>query len=183
MNRTQILQLLSQASGEPPLNEDGLEEEPWLVLERFVTLIEENTAPAPKFTDAALSVLAERDRQIHQEGWTPDHDDGLHGRGELAAAAACYAMNAAAILGTPPPRLGTIGALWPWAPSWFKCTTPRRDMVKASALLLAAIELEDRREEVRRSRLSPGQLLHGTVDGLPPGAPRIYADEPPPPFE
>jgi hypothetical protein len=32
----------------------------------------------------------ERKRQVNEEGWTPEHDDGHHGR-ELALAAACYA--------------------------------------------------------------------------------------------
>lgn len=35
-------------------------------------------------------IAAERQRQITEEGWTPEHDDG-HDSGELAMAAACYA--------------------------------------------------------------------------------------------
>ena len=38
-----------------------------------------------------LEIARERERQIAQEGWTPEHDDG-HVHGELAAAASCYAM-------------------------------------------------------------------------------------------
>lgn len=33
-------------------------------------------------------IAAERQRQIEEEGWTPDHDD-QHTNGELALAAAC----------------------------------------------------------------------------------------------
>ncbi|MCM0757438.1 hypothetical protein M7775_02505, partial [Sporomusa sphaeroides DSM 2875] len=36
-------------------------------------------------------IAAERQRQISQEGWTPEHDD-QHANGELALAAACYAI-------------------------------------------------------------------------------------------
>lgn len=36
-------------------------------------------------------IAAERCRQTEVEGWTPDHDD-QHVGGELARAAACYAL-------------------------------------------------------------------------------------------
>jgi len=39
---------------------------------------------------AWYDVQAERQRQVSEEGWTHQHDDG-HNAGELAAAAACYA--------------------------------------------------------------------------------------------
>lgn len=35
-------------------------------------------------------IAAERERQVAEENWTPEHDDG-HTKGELAMAAACYA--------------------------------------------------------------------------------------------
>lgn len=34
--------------------------------------------------------------------------------------------------------------VWPWDESWWKPTTPRRDLVKAAALILAEIERLDR---------------------------------------
>ena len=37
------------------------------------------------------AIAAERQRQIKQEGWTPEHDDS-HTLGELALAAALYAI-------------------------------------------------------------------------------------------
>lgn len=40
---------------------------------------------------AARDVLAERRRQVSAEGWTPEHDD-THTGGEMAGAAACYAL-------------------------------------------------------------------------------------------
>ena len=106
-------------------------------------------------TKAATDVLAERRRQIEREGWDASHDDSNGARGELPAAAACYAMNAAAINGTPPPRLSTMTDLWPWHPSWFKCTTPRRDLVKAGALILAELERLDRRAALSGQAIQP----------------------------
>ncbi|KAB2676748.1 hypothetical protein F9K85_09640 [Brucella tritici] len=46
---------------------------------------------SPDATKAARDVLAERKRQVEAEGWTPEHDD-THTGGEMAGAAACYAL-------------------------------------------------------------------------------------------
>lgn len=91
---------------------------------------------AEKVTDAARDVLAERQRQVHAEGWTPEHDD-QHNPGQMAVAAACYAANG---------LTANINRLlvWLWAPEWWKPTTRRRDLVKAGALILAEIERLDR---------------------------------------
>lgn len=88
-----------------------------------------------------LDVIAERRRQIEVKGRTPEHDDG-HTGGELAAAAACYVM--AAYLGSDD---GFSPGLWPWADEWRKPSkSPRRDLVKAGALIIAEIERLDRAE-------------------------------------
>lgn len=88
-------------------------------------------------TDAARDVLAERRRQIEQEGWTPAHDDQYRDH-ELPCAAGCYAMYTLAYpAGDPPPA-------WPWVADWWKPTTHRRNLVKAGALIQAAIERLDR---------------------------------------
>lgn len=91
-------------------------------------------------TKAAADVLAERRRQQEQEGWTPEHDD-VHDVGDLAVAGACYAAKAA---GRGLHRADSVPALWPWSSEWWKPTTPRRDLVKAAALILAEIERMDR---------------------------------------
>lgn len=94
---------------------------------------------------AARDVLAERQRQVEAEGWTPEHDDA-HSTGDLAAAAACYALHS--VIATnqspvgdpmefPPPG-------WPWDEAWWKPGTARRDLVKAGALILAELERLDR---------------------------------------
>lgn len=87
-------------------------------------------------------IAAERQRQISAEGWTPDHDDA-HGSGEMAKAAACYALNAGR---APEYRDNSfVRSYWPWEFSWWKPTTARRDLVKAGALIVAEIERLDRK--------------------------------------
>lgn len=93
--------------------------------------------PRTAETAAARDVLAERRRQVDQEGWTPAHDDQYRDH-ELSCAAGCYAMHTLAYpAGNPPPA-------WPWAADWWKPTTHRRNLVKAGALIQAAIERLDR---------------------------------------
>lgn len=95
-------------------------------------------APAAEreLTAAARDVLAERKRQVEAEGWTPEHDD-QHTLGEMAMAAAAYAL--------PQKPAGFIGQIWPWGRQWWKPSRdPRRNLVKAGALILAEIERLDR---------------------------------------
>ncbi|HGM7747739.1 TPA: hypothetical protein ACKQHJ_000112 [Pseudomonas aeruginosa] len=99
-------------------------------------------AQAGQVPQAWLDVQAERRRQVEVEGWTPEHDDA-HSHGEMARAAACYAL-----AGSSAPNDGTAALLvslaWPWDEQWWKPSTARRDMVKACALALAEIERLDR---------------------------------------
>ena len=93
-------------------------------------------------TSAMAAVLAERQRQIDVEGWTPEHDDE-HDIGELAIAAACYVTAA-------PEGFSDI-VQWPWAAKWWKPGDPRRNLVKAGALILAEIERLDRAAAAERA--------------------------------
>jgi len=93
-------------------------------------------------SQATDDVLAERRRQVEAEGWTPTHDD-THRSAEMAIAGACYALNAADDSDGPELRL-TGAEIWPWADEWWKPSDPRRDLVKAGALILAEIERLDR---------------------------------------
>lgn len=99
-------------------------------------------APGKEVPQAWHDVQAERRRQIEAEGWTPEHDDA-HSHGQMARAAACYAL-----AGSSAPNDGTAALLvslaWPWDEQWWKPSTARRDMVKACALGLAEIERLDR---------------------------------------
>ena len=89
---------------------------------------------------ASDDVLAERQRQIGVEGFSPEAD-GLYTIGELADAAACYVTYAGQQLKFP--RAGW----WPWSDDWWKPTTRRRDLVKAAALIIAEIDRLDRLEK------------------------------------
>jgi hypothetical protein len=96
-------------------------------------------------SDAARDVLAERERQQKVEGWTTEHDDE-HGWGQMALAAAAYALNGSSD-GRVPGDADTPSIterIWPWARSWFKSSGRRRNLVKAGALILAEIERLDR---------------------------------------
>ncbi len=99
-------------------------------------------------TPAICDVIAERQRQVSEEGWTPEHDDA-HTDESLVLAAICYAC--------PPARQvmanGAVGrarlmipASWPrsWAIDWWKPKGRRRDLVRAGALIIAEIERLDR---------------------------------------
>lgn len=95
---------------------------------------------------AVADIVAERARQVEVEGWTPDHDAN-HAGGVLERAAAGYLTATAGILegrgevygpNTPP-------ANWPWSVGWWKPAGDiRRNLVKAGALIVAAIERLDR---------------------------------------
>lgn len=107
-----------------------------------ISFAHHRTDQAGQVPQAWLDVQAERRRQVEAEGWTPEHDDA-HSHGEMARAAACYAL-----AGSSAPNDGTAALLvslaWPWDEQWWKPTTTRRDLVKARALGLAEIERLDR---------------------------------------
>lgn len=92
--------------------------------------------------EGAQIILAERERQVTDEGWSPEHDDA-HADGSLAVAAACYSAHAAkrpqysdivAYRQAPPPPE------WPWGAEWWKPKNPVSDLKKAGALCAAEID-------------------------------------------
>lgn len=93
-------------------------------------------------------IAAERQHQIDEENYTVEHDAG-HTDGELAKAAACYAVHAGTGLsgrwGCPPgdpytgARYKPLG--WPFELRFWKPTDdPVRDLAKAGALIAAEID-------------------------------------------
>jgi len=126
-------------------------------------------------TQAAHDLLAERQRQVTAEGWSPRHDDA-HTEGSLAMAASCYALNAAtwAAHGSWVPRgggnyraLSPVSQRWPWRESWWKPSSQRRDLVKAGALILAEIERLDRARDRDPGGANPEGM---SAEGIEPGA-------------
>ncbi|MVA91580.1 hypothetical protein GOZ80_06040 [Agrobacterium vitis] len=99
---------------------------------------------------AVRDVIAERLRQVSEEGWTPYHDDNEHDDGDLAAAAASYAVNAANNLSPHGPGDNECPEFWSFMPGWWKPKSPREDLVRAGALILAEIEKIDR-DEARKA--------------------------------
>lgn len=95
-------------------------------------------------SQAEIDVLAERQRQIYDEGFDEAHDES-NGHDEIALAAACYAL---------PERYRILlltgwgrtlrEALWHWAEVWWKPKDRRRDLVRAAALAIAEIDRMDR---------------------------------------
>lgn len=94
-------------------------------------------------------IAEERAAQVSREGRTPEHDDE-HTEGELASAAASYAIHA--VMGSeasyespvPPPW-------WPWDDEWWKPKNPMRDLVRAGALIAAEIDRRQRAEAAHAS--------------------------------
>lgn len=87
-------------------------------------------------------IAEERQRQINQEDWTPHHDDG-HTHGELAIAAACYAVqdtDASVVYPDDDPE----GSGWPWSRESWKPKDTIRNLVRAGALIAAEIDREMR---------------------------------------
>lgn len=90
-------------------------------------------------------IAEERQRQISEEEWTPEHDDG-HRSGELNDAAIGYAQAAAyqargeslEMIRSAVPA-GMIR--WPWEDSWWRPDEDQiRNLVKAGALIAAEID-------------------------------------------
>lgn len=92
------------------------------------------------YSRAMVDVCDERLRQQTEEGWTAAHDD-KHPNGELARAAACYALGEPQVHGH---RAGAHVKLWPWSRNWWKPKDRRRNLVRAAALIIAEIERLDR---------------------------------------
>jgi hypothetical protein len=95
-------------------------------------------------------IVAERRRQIEAEGWTHEHDD-THTRGELAKAAAGYALHSSkAWLLHSYTHIAHIPTFWPWDDGWWRPRNSRRDLIRAAALIVAEIERLDRAAQENR---------------------------------
>ncbi len=106
------------------------------ICERLVALEAENE----RMRSGGIGLIAaERQRHTDGEGWTPEQDDS-YVNGELATAALFYVAASIA-----QPQFDPISsAAWPWDYSWFKPTTPVRNLVKAASLIAAEIDRLER---------------------------------------
>ena len=94
----------------------------------------------PMLSDGPLAeIAAERRRQIEAEGWSPAHDD--QHAGAMAMAGACYAILGAGFGNT---AADIARQLWPWDAAAYKPKDPRRNLVRAGALLVAELDRLDR---------------------------------------
>jgi hypothetical protein len=115
-------------------------------------------------------IAAERQRQQQAEGWTVHHDD-MHTHGEMARAAACYALHATAA-GDPSPSeiVFVCNQYWPWDYHWWKPKDARRDLIRAAALILAEIERLDRAAAIRALKgkaMRSEEIVRADRDGWP----------------
>lgn len=113
---------------------------------------------------AIIKALEERQRQIHEEGFTAEHDD-LWNDGELCDAAASYALEAAnQNNGSFRPETW-VPISWPvnWQKTWWKPSDdPQRNIIKAMALLSAEY---DRIERVKAAATpAPAEELRYSTD-------------------
>jgi hypothetical protein len=111
--------------------------------DQLASLTRERDAMQAAMAGGVGLIAAERQHQVSQEGWTPEHDDG-HVRCELALAAAEYLQ--AGMFRPTRDRLGGASELvpsfdWPWSVRWWKPSDdPIRNLVKAGALIAAEID-------------------------------------------
>ena len=92
------------------------------------------TCPTCKGDSGVALIAAERSRQVTEEGWTSEHDDGHGAAEELAWAAACYAAPADI-------RDTSGGRVFPWASDPDRSGKSRiRQLVIAGALVAAEID-------------------------------------------
>lgn len=99
---------------------------------------------------AIKDVINERQRQINQEFYSTENDDEYE-QNELLRAAVCYAENVVrrgwvfdSNFGPDVYREEEVPDLWPWDLDFWKPKNPRRDLVRAAALIIAEIERIDR---------------------------------------
>jgi hypothetical protein len=106
------------------------------VLQDYDELLAQVEALSP----GVIHIANERIRQIEKEGWDDRHDDE-HTRGEMALAAACYALSSL-VYGKMMAKLyPIIRDLWPWNwDQWWKPRSSFRDVERAGALCAAELD-------------------------------------------
>lgn len=91
----------------------------------------------------ALAIVAERRRQVEDEGWGQEHDLD-HRRGELSLAGAAYLLLAAG-------RADLARQAWPWHPADLKEKEFRKNVVRGGACAHAELDRDDYARKRRAS--------------------------------
>lgn len=89
-------------------------------------------------SNAVLSVLQEREKQMNIKGYDV-HNDDAYRHGELSLAASCYALDSGV-------KSGNVPVNWPFEDRYWRASTRRRNLVKAAALIIAELESLDRKQ-------------------------------------
>lgn len=106
----------------------------------------------PATIGVLIEIRDERKRQVTDEGYDLAHDD-RHDPGELVRAASVYTLFASLpetdrdFAKRHGPHLFGTNMVWPWDRAYFKLSDPRRDLIKAAALIVAEIERMDRAQK------------------------------------
>lgn len=115
-------------------------------IELALAYLEEREAvfePAKAFQSVGVELIsAERIRQVEKEGYSPEDDLKHNSTERLSAAAASYALAAFG-------NYEDAAHNWPWRREGFKPSSSFRDLVKAGALIAAAID-RIKAEEVQK---------------------------------
>jgi hypothetical protein len=95
-------------------------------------------------------IASERERQVTEEGWTDQRDDGLR-RGDLAQAGVCYALRAVSEIQSSRSAARASRDFWPWGGDWKPGASDDyiRLLTKAGALIAAEIDRSEREQHVR----------------------------------
>ena len=94
-------------------------------------------------------IAQERARQISEEGWDSNHDDNYNGEGQLAMAAACYAVDKIVYEREEHLREVKYFDLWPWDDKHDKREDhdSKKRLIIAGALIAAEIDRIQRAED------------------------------------
>lgn len=87
-------------------------------------------------------IAAERDRQVNEEGWSPEHDDEHDDCALTMAAHAYWCAAVGQVNGICWPDVeANVPNTWPWDDASYKPSPdPVRNLVKAGALIAAEID-------------------------------------------
>lgn len=121
----------------------------WAMWKKAITFSQKQAQAVPEGF-AIKDVIHERQRQISQEFYSTENDDEYK-QNELLRAAVCYAENVVrrgwvfdSNFGPDIYQEEEAPDLWPWDLDFWKPKSPRRDLVRAAALIIAEIERIDR---------------------------------------